>query len=94
MNLLSDDELAELARVYWQPLNVSQLLQRAGIGPQQQPVILTAYTSVSYWQAVNVYLSASRNAELRGRILGQARADYPANPVFIRGVADAAAGRA
>ncbi|ADP81593.1 effector-associated domain EAD1-containing protein [Pseudofrankia inefficax] len=93
MNLLSDRELAELARVYYQPFSVSQLLQRAGLDSSRQPVISGAYSSAMYWQAVNNYIGDSRDPDLRGRILNLARSDYPANSVFVRGVADAASGR-
>jgi hypothetical protein len=93
VSLLSDVELAELARVYYQPFSVSQLLQRAGIDSREQPVISGVYSSAVYWQADNDHIGNSHDPRLRGRILGCARADYPANPVFIHGAADAAAGR-
>ncbi|ADP82006.1 toll/interleukin-1 receptor domain-containing protein [Pseudofrankia inefficax] len=83
---LSDEEVEELARVYWNPVAASQLLAAAGIDQYQLP---TGFDySLRYWQQVAALLDQGAFPGGRRKILARAAADYPANPVFVRQLAD------
>jgi hypothetical protein len=83
VDALTAREVDALAGVYWQPLNASQLLARAGLPESKHP--MSAPNASMFWQAVNTTLASGALPGGRRKILELALADYPANPAFIAG---------
>jgi hypothetical protein len=81
---LRDEEITELASLYSSPGHAAALLQRAGFRTEHLPVFETSSNPYEYWCEVGRRIEHGLAARGRQRLLAAARADYPANPIFLR----------
>ncbi|WP_131831131.1 effector-associated domain EAD1-containing protein [Frankia sp. CcI49] len=81
---LTDDEVRELARVFYGPADAARLLARAGLARQRQP-LWQAGNAVQFWAEVSALLDSGILENGRLRILAGAREAFPGNPVFASG---------
>ncbi|MBL7553655.1 hypothetical protein I6A60_38365 [Frankia sp. AgB1.9] len=81
---LHDDEIIELAKVFYDRTSARHLLDEAGLPPELLPI--QDASSERFWREVNRELTFGIVEDGRARILAAALRRYPANIVFRRWV--------
>src|ERR1700682_1586526 len=80
----TEDEVRELASVFYERMTAGHLLDAAGLGRPDHPQ--NAGTSLLYWREVHTVIGAGGFPAGRRRILAEAVRQYPANAFFRRGL--------